>query len=179
MSTIWGSVQIQVARLAFIGSVVGAVYLFFDQIAAYADNMWIILPFFYCLMFAFPLYLSFVAQWAEVRADYLGAELVAGGRAQMKNGLQELGEALDNTATKTVEYGAVKEDTSKKVLMRNTDRNIWFIRFIEFQLLAHPPLYWRIHMLSAQMSWKEARRKWMVGRPKESLPDLRKVSTKS
>lgn len=46
-------------------------------------------------------------------------------------------------------------------------------------LFAHPPLYWRIHMLSSQMSWKGARRKWMVGRLKESLPDLRKVSAKN
>lgn len=165
----------QVARLAFIGIVVGAVYLFFDQIAPYADNFWIVFPFFYCLMLGFPMYLSFVAQWAEVRADHLGAGLVVGGRTQMKNGLRELGEALDNNAAKTVEYGTVKEDTSKKVRMRNVERNIWFIRFIEFQLQAHPPLYWRIHMLSSQMSWKGARKKWMVGRLKESLPDLRKV----
>ena len=165
----------QVARLTFIGIVVGAVYLFFDQIAPYADNFWIVFPFFYCLMLAFPMYLSFVAQWAEVRADHLGAGLVVGGRTQMKNGLRELGEALDNNAAKTAEYGTVKEDTSKKVRMRNVERNIWFIRFIEFQISEHPPLYWRIHMLSSQMSWKGARKKWMVGRLKESLPDLRKV----
>lgn len=169
----------QVARLAFIGSVVGAVYLFYDQIVVFADNMWIIFPFFYCLMFVFPMYLSFVAQWAEVRADHLGAGLVVGGRAQMKNGLRELGEALDNTLAKTVEYSAVKEDTSKKIRMRNVERNIWFIRFIEFQLQAHPPLYWRIHMLSSPLSWKGARRQWMVGRLKESLPDFGRVKKRA
>ena len=169
----------QVARLAFIGLIVGAVYLFFDQISTFADNLWIILPFFYCLMLIFPMYLSFVAQWAEVRADHLGSGLVVGGRAQMKNGLRELGEALDNTAAKTAEYGTVKEDTAKKIKMRNLDRNIWFIRFIEFQLFEHPPLYWRIHMLSSHMSWKGARREWMAGRLKESFPDFGKVKKRA
>lgn len=164
----------QVARITFFGVVAGAVYLFFDQLVGFADNLFIILPFFYCLMLAFPIYLSFVEQWAEVRADHLGAELLAGGRAQMKSGLHELGEALDNTLMKTNEYGTVKEDTSKGIRIKNVERNSWFFRFIEFQFLAHPPLYWRIHMLSSTLSWRDARRKWMVGRWKESLPDLRR-----
>lgn len=168
----------QVARLAFIGLVAGAVYLFYDHIVTFADNFWITLPFFYCLMLAFPMYLSFVAQWAEVRADHLGAELVAGGRIQMKKGLCELGEALDNTLAKTVEYSAVKKDTSKGIQMRHLERNGWLIRFIEFQFLAHPPLYWRIQMLSSPLSWRGARRKWMVGRLKETLPDFGKASAK-
>lgn len=168
----------QVARILFLGVVVGTVYLFYDHIVTFADNLWIILPFFYGLMIAFPLCLSFVAQWTEVRADHLGAELLEGGRGQMKNGLHELGEALDSTLAKTVEYSAVKKDTEKGIQMRNLDRNTWLIRLIEFQFLAHPPLYWRIHMLASPLSWKEAKRKWMIGRGKESLPDLRKVSAK-
>ncbi|MCZ2259428.1 M48 family metalloprotease [Sporosarcina sp. G11-34] len=171
--------MIQVARLAFLGFVAGVVYLFFDQLVAFADNLFVILPFFYCLMLAFPTYLSFVEQWAEVRADHLGAELLVGGRAQMKSGLHELGEALDNTQAKTVEYGTVKENSSKVIKMKNLERSPWFIRLIEFHFLAHPPLYWRIHMLSFPLSWKGARRKWMVGRLKESLPNVRKISTKN
>lgn len=164
----------QVARIAFFGVVAGAVYLFFDQLTAFANNLLFILPFIYCLMLGFPIYLSFVEQWAEIRADYLGARLLTGGRVQMKRGLHELGEALDNTLMKANEYGTVKEDTSKEIQIKNVERNSWFIRFIEFQFLAHPPLYWRIHMLSSILSWRDARRKWMVGRWKESLPDLRK-----
>lgn len=162
----------QVARLAFFGVVAGGVYLFYDQIVRLADNPWVILPFVYCLMWAFPIYLSFVAQWAEVRADHLGAELVAGGRRQMKKGLCELGEALDSTQAKTTAYSAVRNDTSRGDKMRSLDRSGWFIRLIEFQFLAHPPLYWRIHMLAFPLSWKGARRTWMVGRLKESLPDF-------
>lgn len=167
----------QVARLLFIGIVVGMVYLFYDHIVVFADNLWIILPFFYGLMIAFPLYLSFLAQWTEIRADHHGAELLVDGREQMKNGLHELGEALDRMIAKKVEYSAVKEDTAKGTQMRNLERNTWLIRMIEFQFLAHPPLYWRIYMLSHPFSWKHAKRKWMIGRVKESLPNFRKVST--
>ena len=74
----------------------------------------VILPFFYGLMIAFPLYLSFVAQWTEVRADHHGAELLVDGREQMKNGLHELGEALDRMIAKKVEYSAVKEERSRE-----------------------------------------------------------------
>lgn len=168
----------QIARLAFFGVVAGGVYLFYDQIVIAANSPWIILPFIYFLMLVFPIYLSFVAQWTEVRADHLGAELVPGGRIQMKKGLCALGEALDSTLAKNNEYSAVKKETSKEIQMRNLDRNGWLIRLIEFQFLTHPPLYWRIHMLASPMTWKEAKQKWMIGRVKESLPDLRKVSTK-
>lgn len=96
----------------------------------------------------------------------------------MKKGLCALGEALDSTLAKNNEYSAVKKETSKEIQIRNLDRNGWLIRLIEFQFLAHPPLYWRIHMLASPMTWKEAKQKWMNGRVKESLPDLRKVSTK-
>lgn len=165
----------QLARFAMIGLIAGSVYLFFDQVVQLADNLFIFLPIIYCLMFLFPAYLSFVAQWAEVRADHFGATLLEGGRAQMKEGLFELGAALDNALAKKNEYSTVKEENPKGIEMRNLERNPWLIRFLEFQLNPHPPLYWRIHMLSEPLSWVGAIRKWLSGKVVESLPDFLRV----
>ena len=165
----------QLARFALIGLIAGSVYLFYDQIVSLADNLFIFIPIIYCLMFLFPIYLSFVAQWAEVRADHYGATLIKGGRMQMKEGLSELGFALDNALVKRNEYSTVKEENSKGIQMRNSQRNVWLIRFLEFQFNAHPLLYWRIHMLSDSLSWGKARRKWFTGKVVESLPDFLRV----
>lgn len=162
----------QLARFAMIGLIAGTVYLFYDQILILADHIFIFILVIYCLMFLFPVYLSFVAQWAEVRADHFGATLLKGGRMQMKEGLSELGYALDHAFAKVNEYSTVKEDKAKAVKMRNLERNIWFIRFLEFQLNPHPPLYWRIRMLSHSLSWTGALKKWLGGRVVESMPDF-------
>lgn len=168
----------QLARLAFIGLVAGAVYLFYEQIVKHADNLFITLPFFYCLMLVYPIYLSLVAQWAEIRADHLGAELLGSGRNQMEKGLCELEEALDSTLTKAAEYRTVKPERTKEIQIKNIGRNSWLFRFIEFQFLTHPPLYWRIKTMNSPLSLNAARRKWMVGRITESLPDFRRASAK-
>lgn len=165
----------QLARFSMIGLIASSVYLFYDQIVCLADNLFIFIPIIYCLMFLFPIYLSFVAQWAEVRADHYGATLVEGGRMQMKEGLSELGSALDNALVKRNEYSTVKEENSKGIQMRNSQRNVWLIRFLEFQFNAHPPLYWRIHMLSHSLSWGEAISKWLLGKVVESMPDFLRV----
>lgn len=168
----------QLSRIVFFGVIASLVYLFYDYIVAYADNYFVIFPFFFCLMIAFPIYLSIIAQLAEVRADHLAAELLTGGRQQMKNGLSELGNALDYSLTKAAEYSTVDNENDKKIQTRNLERNSWLFRFIEFQFQEHPPLYWRIHMLTTPLSYRKARRLWFIGRLKESLPDFGKVRTK-
>src|SRR5699024_3748980 len=136
----------QIARMVFFSLIAAGVYLLYDQIVLLTEHIFIFIPIFYILMILFPVYLSFVGQWTEVRADHLGAELLEDGREQMKNGLRELGNAQDKTLHKTTEYSMVKDKKTKE--KPSTERGIWILRLIEFQLLIHPPLYWRITSLS-------------------------------
>src|SRR5690625_3600021 len=161
----------QIARVVFFGLIAAVVYLLYDQIILLTEQLFIFIPVFYILMILFPVYLSFVGQWTEVRADHLGAELLEDGREQMKNGLRELGNAQDKTLHKTTEYSMVREKKAKE--KPSTERGIWILRLIEFQLLMHPPLYWRILCLSYPFSWQEARKAWMIARVKESLPGVK------
>ena len=161
----------QIARMVFFSLIAAGVYLLYDQIVLLTEHIFIFIPIFYILMILFPVYLSFVGQWTEVRADHLGAELLEDGREQMKNGLRELGNAQDKTLHKTTEYSMVKDKKTKE--KPSTERGIWILRLIEFQLLIHPPLYWRITSLSRPLSWPEARKAWMIARMKESLPGVK------
>lgn len=157
----------QIARMAFFGLIAVGVYLLYDQIVLLTERLFIFIPVFYILMILFPIYLSIIGQWTEVRADHLGARILEGGREQMKNGLREVGNAQDKELHKSVEYSQVKEKKQKD--KPSTERGIWILRLIEFQLLMHPPLYWRITCLSHPFSWQEARKAWMIARMKESL----------
>ena len=161
----------QIARMMFFGLIAAGVYLLYDQLVLLTEHLFVFIPLFYILMILFPIYLSFVGQWTEVRADHLGAKLLEDGREQMKNGLCELGNAQDKTLHKTTEYSMVREKKAKE--NPSTERGIWLLRLIEFQLLMHPPLYWRILCLSYPLSWQEARKAWMIARVKESLPGVK------
>lgn|SRR5699024_3127609 len=120
-------------------------------------------------MILFPIYISFVAQWTEIRADFLGAKLLEGGMTQMAEGLRELGLAQDKGRDKRLQYGGADEKPMKRT--SSIDRDNWFFRFIEFQLQAHPPLYWRIKSVTSSLSWRKIRKAWLGARIKESLPD--------
>lgn len=161
----------QLARMMFFGLITLLVFLFEDQIYLLAENLFLFIPIFYLLMILFPLYLSFVAQWAEVRADYLGAQLLIGGSDQMGSGLRELGYAIDEAQKKSGTYQMNDEKPLNDA--RSDERPIWFFRMLEFQVMPHPPLYFRIENVLMNESWTKTRWNWIKMRCKESIPFLK------
>lgn len=166
----------QFARMLFMLVAGSFIYLFFDDIKVIAQNhivLWMIS--FQIMMLLFPMYLSAVSQWTEIRADFLGAGLLENGKSQMAEGLRELGYAQDKALDKTFEYSTLEEKPLKQT--SETERDGWFFRAFEFQFQAHPPLYWRIQTLSSSLNWRSTLTTWLAERIKESLPDrLRKKS---
>lgn len=158
----------QMARMLFLAILGLTIYVFFDEIVVLAENLVLFMILFYLLMMLFPIYLSFVAQWTEVRADFLGAKLLEGGTSQMADGLRELGLAQDEARDKTLQYSTTGEKPMKRT--SNVERDNWFFRFIEFQFQAHPPLYFRIKSLTSSLSWRETKKAWVAARIKESFP---------
>src|SRR5699024_11417446 len=108
--------------MVFFSLIAAGVYLLYDQIVLLTEHIFIFIPVFYILMILFPVYLSFVGQWTDVRADHLGDELLEDGREQMKKGLRELGNAQDKTLHKTTEYSLEREKTAKE--KQSTERSI-------------------------------------------------------
>mgnify|MGYP001195782672 CR=1 FL=1 len=162
----------QIIRLIFAAVIGGLVYLFFDEMKWLAQHHAVVLiVLVYVLMVIFPVYLSFFAQWTEVRADHLGAALLSGGNAHMANGLADLGLAQERDLEKSLEYSSTEKGTAPGKTS-GIERDSWFWRFLEFQFQAHPPMYWRIQSLQKFTSWKKARKQWMIDRFKESCPDL-------
>lgn len=162
----------QLARMAFFGLLALTVYLFYDTIVSLAERPFLLITIFYLLFFLFPIYQSFVAQWTEGRADNLGATLLQEGRQQMAAGLRELALASEKDLVKSLTYQSVNEQ-KRKTRRSELERQHWFVRVIEFQFQAHPPMYWRIHSLETYHSWREARKKWMIARITESLPSFK------
>lgn len=159
----------QIARMVMFLFLGLMIYVFFDYITLLAENMVLFIITIYITMMLLPIYLSFVAQLTEVRADFLGGKLLVGGRRQMAEGLRELGLAQDAARDKKIQYSITDEKPMKNT--SNTARDNWFFRFIEFQFQAHPPLYWRIKTLQSSLSWRQMVTAWLGGRIKESLPD--------
>ncbi|PTQ57276.1 MAG: protease HTPX [Candidatus Carbobacillus altaicus] len=159
----------QLARLAFIGGVGGLVYLFYADLQWLAQNhAWVIFGMVYLMIVFYPAYISFWAQWMEVRADHLGALLLSGGRTQMAEGLTALARAQEGDIEKSLEYSLPNQRStgrSSSIL----ERDAWFWRFLEFQFQHHPPMYWRIQSLLHCETWRKARRLWMIDRFKESV----------
>lgn len=161
---------IQFARIVFFGMLAGSVYLFYDTIVSLADRPFVLITLFYLLFLLFPIYLSFVSQWTEGRADNLAATLLSDGRQQMADGLRELAIQSEKAFEKTREYQSLIDKNKNR--RSELERKNWFFRLIEFQFQAHPPMYWRIYSLETYRSWKEARKYWMRARITESLPDF-------
>lgn len=161
---------IQLARFLFIGLLAGAAYLFFDPLKWFAEHfklaMFVLI---YAVMLIFPMFLSFVAQWTEVRADFAGAAWLRGGTLQMAQGLTDLAAAQDRDLEKSLAH-RMADGRSSPSSASILERDSWFWRFLEFQFMAHPPLYWRINCLTRERNWREARRRWLRDRFKESLP---------
>src|SRR5690625_234662 len=160
----------QIARILFLGLMGGAIYLFYDQLVLLADRPVMLALLAYLLTMLFPIYLSLIAQWAEIRADHFGAKLLCGGGTQMESGLRALGDAQDQSLDKTFEYRM--SETKPMNSKASIERDNWFFRLIEFQFQAHPPLYFRIQCLSENLSWWKTKKKWFVDRIVESFPDF-------
>lgn len=160
----------QIARMVFFGMIALLVYFFYDQIELLADHVILFIVLFYLLMILYPLYLSSVAQWTEVRADHFASGLLQEGREQMREGLFQLGTSQDEAFDKTATYSLTKD--KKRKPLATTERDNWFFRIIEFQLQPHPPLYWRITSLNHPYTWKNKQLHWVMARTKESLPDF-------
>lgn len=158
----------QLARMLFLGLIVMLVFLFEEQILLLAKNLFLFIPVFYILMILFPLYLSFVSQWTEVRADYLGAKLLDGENAQMSSGLRELAKGVDEAMEKSRTYQKSEEQPMNNV--PSDKRPKWLFRTLEFQIMLHPPLYFRIENIEAGGNWRKARNNWMKKRLFESIP---------
>lgn len=161
----------QVARMLFFVMLGTSVYVYFDQFVLLAENLFLFIPLFYVLMLAFPVFLSVVAQYTEIRADYLGSKLLTGGQKQMAMGLYELGKAQDKEINKSFQY-SMSDDAKPMKDTSNVERDGWFFRFVEFQFQTHPPLYFRIHSLGSDRSWKKTILIWLKARVTESLPDM-------
>ncbi|WP_121615302.1 M56 family metallopeptidase [Virgibacillus halodenitrificans] len=160
----------QIARMLFFAVIAAGSYLFYDQLLMLTEHIVFLTILIYFLMILFPVYLSFIAQWTEMRADYLGSLLLDKQGSQMANGLYELGKAQDEAVKKKLSYSTQGANSVKRKL--STEREGWFMRFIEFQFMVHPPLYWRIYSLRMYNSWRSTLTGWAGARLKESLPDF-------
>lgn len=163
---LWG----QLCRLGYLGILIGYVLLIQKNITNIEEHrISIFLSIFFLTIF-YSIYQSFCSQWMEVRADHLGASLLAGGSEQMSNSLMALAEKQDDAMNKSLSYSTVRneeKDEAKSSLER--DSLIW--RLIEFQFMLHPPMYWRVQSLRENKAgWgRKIRNRWMVDRMKESV----------
>jgi Zn-dependent protease with chaperone function len=163
---LWG----QLCRLGYLGILIGYVLLIQKNITNIEEHrISIFLSIFFLTIF-YSIYQSFCSQWMEVRADHLGASLLAGGSEQMSNSLMALAEKQDEAMNKSLSYSTVRneeKDEAKSSLER--DSLIW--RLIEFQFMLHPPMYWRVQSLRENKAgWgRKIRNRWMVDRLKESV----------
>lgn len=159
----------QLLRIPYILFVIGLV-LYFQQSGINLEEY--LVPIFFVvwfLMLLFPVYQSFYMQWMEVRADHYGSQFLGGGKRQMAESLKSLGAHQDIATKKMMEYRFTDEEREgyQSILVRGS----WFIRFLEFQFLPHPPMYWRVQSLEDDnVGWKNGiLKQWMKDRLKESF----------
>lgn len=96
----------------------------------------------FVLILFLPLIQSLLLQWMEVRADHLGAIWLDNGNDQMADGLTALAVKQDELTYKAERYNLSNEEQNSSI-----ERDSWFFRFLEFQFMIHPPMYWRIQSL--------------------------------
>lgn len=163
---LWG----QLCRLGYLLIVLGVVLAIQEYIANIEKYSIPIFLLIWILMILFPIIQSFCSQWMEVRADHLGASLLDGGSEQMSTSLKALAEKQDEAINKSLSYSTVlkgEKDETKSSIER--DSLLW--RFVEFQFMLHPPMYWRVQSLRENKAgWgRKIRNRWMVDRLKESV----------
>lgn len=161
---LWNQIW-KVLFLGFLFCVMYGLYYFVPNLEEHIVSLFIIIWF---LMLLFPVFLSFVAQWMEVRADHLGSTLLPGRKQQMAHSLRSLAIFQDEVAKKERQYKGISEEEQPK---SSLDRENWFLRIVHFQMMSHPPMYWRIDSLeNYPAGWgKEIRKRWMKDRWRESI----------
>lgn len=168
----------QLLRFALIGLVFAGVFLIHEAFPNWLEHNQIFVFLGLCLLiFLLPAFQSLFTQWMEVRADHLGATLLDGGNAQMANSLTILCEYQDRALEKSVGYHIdfknEQEANKKDKKISSLERDSWFFRFLEFQFMPHPPMYWRVHALqTTETEWSIRKIKlWLCSRFRESLPN--------
>ncbi|WP_226038176.1 M56 family metallopeptidase [Aquibacillus saliphilus] len=161
----WG----QIWNTAFLLIMLGILYLLVENISDLEANA---IPLFFViwfLMILYPVYQSFYSQLMEVRADHLGASFLKGGTVQMAESLTTLANRQDDDSLKNLEYSAAKGEN--RVKESSLDRSSWWLRILEFQMLPHPPMYWRVKVLTEHgYSWgRTICKHWFIDRHKESF----------
>ncbi len=165
----------QLLRILGIVVLVGLVYINVDTLQALADKKWLLVPVFMVIPWLYAVYLSFTQQWMEVRADHAGSAFLEGGKEQMAQALRLLTLQQEQALAKNLRYSLTDQEREKreKKMTSQLERDTWGWRFLEFQLQAHPPMYWRIKTLETvdqPWGWSLFKR-WWVDRWRESLPD--------
>nr|WP_309098833.1 M56 family metallopeptidase [Fredinandcohnia onubensis] len=163
---LWGQLW-RLGYLLMVLVVVLSIQKYIANIEEYRIPIFLLI---WILMILFPIIQSFCSQWMEVRADHLGASLLDGGSEQMSNSLIALAEKQDEAINKSLSYSTVlkgEKDEPKSSIER--DSFLW--RFVEFQFMLHPPMYWRVRSLRENKAgWgRKIRNRWMVDRLKESV----------
>ncbi|MDQ0341129.1 Zn-dependent protease with chaperone function [Caldalkalibacillus uzonensis] len=166
----------QVLRLAGLGLLGGLIALWFDELQTLVvEQTWIVISIVVALIWLFPVYLSLIHQWMEVRADHLGSTYLEGGKAQMAEALRQLAVHQERALDKSLEYSltSTARENEGSGRLSVLERDKWGWRLLEFQLLLHPPMYWRINtLLTYRQGWGLGlAKRWLVERFKESLPD--------
>ncbi|MEB3751980.1 M56 family metallopeptidase [Geobacillus sp. FSL W8-0032] len=165
----------QLLRFLLIGLILASVFFFNKYVHDENGKTFAFLGL-WLLLFLFPAFQSLFTQWMEVRADHLGATLLDGGNAQMANSLAILCEyqdrALEKSAGYRVTFEKEQEVNQKNKKISSLERDSWFFRFLEFQFMSHPPMYWRVHSLqTTETGWSIGKIKlWLCSRFRESLP---------
>ncbi|WP_010283428.1 M56 family metallopeptidase [Bacillus timonensis] len=163
---LWG----QLCRLGYLLILIVIVILLQKNITNIEEHKISIFLLVFFLTIFYSVFQSFCSQWMEVRADHLGASLLGGGSKQMSNSLIALSEKQDEAINKSLSYSTVLKDKDEKT-KSSIERDSLLWRFIEFQFMLHPPMYWRVQTLKEnEEGWgKRIRNRWIVDRVKESV----------
>ncbi len=166
----------QIERMVMIALLGTGVYFGFEKLQWLAEHYpFAIFIIVYALFFLFPVIMSLLTQWREVRADHLGAALLPNGFKQMADGLREITHSQEEDIDKSFTYQMPKKGKKDKNSISGTERDSWIWRVLEFQFLPHPPMYWRLKSLEQNPGWPQILKIWWKDRWKESFPNRKRV----
>ncbi|WP_153461999.1 M56 family metallopeptidase [Sediminibacillus terrae] len=159
----------QIANAVLLLGYVGIVFVIAENISDIEAVKTPLFFVFWLMFMLFPIFQSLLSQWCEVRADFLGSSYLDGGTEQMAESLTAIAVKQDEAALKSVGYSEAKQ--SEMVKESSLDRSPWWLRAVEFQLMPHPPMYWRIMTLhSLPYRWgMKIGKCWFVSRWTESF----------
>ncbi|KGA96809.1 peptidase [Alkalihalobacillus alcalophilus ATCC 27647 = CGMCC 1.3604] len=160
----------QLLRLPYLAIIVAFVLWLVESPELIENNPVLMFILIWGLILLFPLYQSFYSQVLEVRADRLASFILHDGSKQMANSLGILGQSQDESIEQSLQYIEDKEIEEKK-RPSSIERPPWIWRWLEFHLMPHPPLYWRIAILKQdkELTLKQSLKQWFCDRWKESF----------